>query len=569
MNLKYDDKLSLSFTKKYIFALSLIAILSYLAYNNLTTLLNKQKNDSAIINISGKQRMLSQKIALYAIYYKTNKLKAHTDMMEESHEFLLSQEMSESIHNIYFGAPYYLDREIDLYLKNANVFAKTRSGNSLTYLLQNSEIMLRHLDIAVNQYQYEAEMRTSQLKTNELYILLITILVLILEAVFIFRPAVKAITKKTRELNDENEYTNTIIESNTNAIIVVNKNLIVTTFNKSAEDIFGFNKDEMIGKNSLRKIIPYKYTKRYNRLIKRFLKTGYLRNSNRSYELQGKKNTGELFHIRCSFGVNKEAGRFLLILSIQDINKEKFQENQLIQQSRSAAMGEMIGNIAHQWRQPLSMICTLSSGTKLQKQAGMIDDEDVYKSFEDITRHTQYLSQTIDDFRNFFKTDNKKENFSVNKVIKESISLTSALFKNNNIKLDFKEHNEELFFNGKKNELAQVIMNILQNAKDVLNEKNIQDKVVQIRMEKHNKCILIEIQDNGKGVPVEIMDKIFDPYFTTKHQLQGTGIGLFMSKQIIVQHFNGMLEIENKSFTVNGTTHFGASFLCTLPCVNG
>ena len=184
---------SLNFTKKYILALTIIALLSVLAYFNLNHLINKQSNDGEIINTSGKQRMLSQQIALYAIYFKTKKLNRNVKMMEDAHKFLTSLPMSNELKKIYFEKPVELDLQVKEYIKHSKKFYENRNGKSLTYILKNSQPLLISLDHAVDLYQLESESKVIELKDIELYLMLLTLFILCLEAFFIFRPANKRI----------------------------------------------------------------------------------------------------------------------------------------------------------------------------------------------------------------------------------------------------------------------------------------------------------------------------------------------------------------------------------------
>ena len=165
---------TISFTKTYILALGIIAILSALAYFNLNRMIESQKDDGKMINISGRQRMLSQKIALYAIYYKTKSLYKNIKLMEHSHELLISSKMSDKLKKLYFKGPVYLDDRVKKYLYHANRFYTNRDGRSLSYVLKNSQNLLFDLDRAVSIYQEEMEAKIRQLKKVELYIFVLT-----------------------------------------------------------------------------------------------------------------------------------------------------------------------------------------------------------------------------------------------------------------------------------------------------------------------------------------------------------------------------------------------------------
>jgi len=552
---------SLSFTKKYIFALSAIAAFTILAYFNLTYLINSQANDGEIINMSGRQRMLSQKIALFAVNYKTKQLHETVDLMDKSHNALLSRKISDRLKKIYFSEPVMLDKKVKTYISNARSFMETRDGRSLTYLLNNSQKLLKDLDTAVTAYQKDTELKTKKLQKNELYILLLTLTTLLLEALFIFRPANSRVNRKTKELKSQKEYADMITQTNTNAIIAVDHNLDILTFNKSAEEMFGYSAQEMLHtKLTDDRIIPLKFLKQHNSGLKNFIKVGVLKNVDEVFELKAQKKDKTLFPIRISFGIKTDKNSKIVVANIQNITKEKEKDSLILQQSRFAAMGEMIGNIAHQWRQPLSSISALATGTKLRYKNNLISDEELDETFVKIKDYTQYLSKTIDDFRDFLNQDQTTERFNIVEVVDKSISLTEASYKGNKINLVVQYHNKDMFVNGSSSQLSQVFLNILNNAKDILVEKNIAHPVVLLEVLQDGHYAVVNISDNAGGIPDDIAAKIYDPYFTTKHKSQGTGIGLFMSKRIVEQRFDGILKNKNRDFKVEEEKYFGASF---------
>ncbi len=238
-------------------------------------------------------------------------------------------------------------------------------------------------------------------------------------------------------------------------------------------------------------------------------------------------------------------------------------EQILAQQSKMALMGEMIGNIAHQWRQPLSTITTASTGMQLQKEMGILQETELIKGLESINESAQYLSKTIDDFRNFFKPYKVHTNFTVEFIIDKALKLVSAQFKNKDIKIIKNIENIEL--NNLENEFTQVILNILNNARDQLLKQNQEEKLIIINSQIVEDNAVIIIKDNGGGLDEKIMDKIFEPYFTTKEESNGTGIGLYMSKEIIEKHMNGKLFATNEKFIYNKKEYNFAVFKIQLP----
>ncbi|MDN5126398.1 cache domain-containing protein [Aliarcobacter butzleri] len=229
----------------------------------------------------------------------------------------------------------------------------------------------------------------------------------------------------------------------------------------------------------------------------------------------------------------------------------------LYQQSKMAAMGEMIGNIAHQWRQPLSIITTATSGMVLQKQMGVLTDEFFFEASNRINASSQYLSQTIDDFRNFFIPNKEKSKVNLIEIFKKTLDLISAQFSSKDIEII--KNIEGVEFESYENELIQALINILNNSRDELIKKDGERFIFVDAFEKDN-FINIIIKDNAGGVIKENLDKIFEPYFTTKYKSQGTGIGLYMTEEIITKHLNGTICVENVEFTYNEKEYFGAQF---------
>jgi len=224
----------------------------------------------------------------------------------------------------------------------------------------------------------------------------------------------------------------------------------------------------------------------------------------------------------------------------EEIEKRQQKEQMLMHQSKLASLGEMLGNIAHQWRHPLTRLSLLIQNLEMAAQMNKLDKNFIQKFKEKAQAQIEYMSQTIDDFTNFFKKDTKKVEFCPKEIIEDALKLMEGRIKQNKVEvvLDIKKTEPIL---GYKTEFSQVVLNIINNAIDVLKERNIKDRKIFIRIDGKK----IEIEDNAGGIPEEIKEKIFEPYFTTKFQSQGTGIGLYMSKIIISQHFKGKLYAYN------------------------
>ena len=236
-------------------------------------------------------------------------------------------------------------------------------------------------------------------------------------------------------------------------------------------------------------------------------------------------------------------------------------ENIMKRQSKMAAMGEMLENIAHQWRQPLSAISVLSTGMILQNDENILSKEDLNKGLSDINDRVQYLSKTIDDFRNYFKPNKQKNYFDLSHLIKTSIKLSNVKHDKENIEFIVNCENIELYTY--ENEFLQVLLNLIGNAKYELTKSTL-EKYIVIETKVEDTYIIISVSDNAGGIPENIMHRIFEPYFTTKHNYEGTGIGLFMSQNIL-KHMAGSIEVKNIEVVHNNKQYTGASFEIKIP----
>jgi PAS domain S-box-containing protein len=226
-----------------------------------------------------------------------------------------------------------------------------------------------------------------------------------------------------------------------------------------------------------------------------------------------------------------------------EVEKNREKDKVVFQQARLAAMGEMIGNIAHQWRQPLSELGIVLYNLKKQGIRG--DEGEMLKAYEHGKSVIARMSKTIEDFRNFFNPAKRKEDFLVADVVGEVLSILEGSLSRHSVKTHVKI-NPNLDAYGYKNELSQVLMNIINNAKDALKSNNQPDnRNIYISASKQKHHIFIKISDNAGGVAEDIMEKIFVPYFTTKHQSSGTGLGLYIVKSIIEKSMEGEVSVEN------------------------
>lgn len=242
-----------------------------------------------------------------------------------------------------------------------------------------------------------------------------------------------------------------------------------------------------------------------------------------------------------------------------EVEKNREKEQLLIQKSKFIALGEMISNIAHQWRQPLSELSSILMYIKFKHSMGLLDDETMNKKSREADKVLEFMSHTIDDFRNFFMPKKEKEEFTLCSMIDSVMTIVASALENNNINVTI-DVNEKIKLHTYLNEYEQVLLNILKNAKDVLIEKKIENPKIFIWAKEEEFEVTLYIEDNGGGVTVEPKSKIFEPYFTTRDDSDGTGIGLYMSKIIVDKNMKGKLFVEN----IND----GARFSISIPKEN-
>lgn len=267
-------------------------------------------------------------------------------------------------------------------------------------------------------------------------------------------------------------------------------------------------------------------------------------------------------------GLKQSEREYIKKLSGLNIFLEKKVENSLsqvrkndqvlIEKSRLAAMGEMIEQIAHQWRQPLNTLALINQNLYFKVQLNTSNKDDCINAHDQINDQLQYMSQTIDDFRNFSQPNKDKENFIIEEVIQSALNLSEGSLKYAKIKT-YRHSNEEHESFGMRHEMMQVFMNLIKNVQDLVIAKHIKDPWIQFYVEASENSIIIRVEDNAGGINKKNIDNIFDPYFSTKAELEGTGIGLYMSKEIIEKSMLGTIQVSNGDV--------GAIFEIVLPQV--
>jgi len=344
-----------------------------------------------------------------------------------------------------------------------------------------------------------------------------------------------------------------LIDSTLEAIFI-SKNGICVDVNQSAVEQFGYSsKEQMIGKSL------FEFVSSESRdTVKKNINNKEL---TIPHEVNLLRKDGSVFPalIRDKFLASKK----IRVSSAIDLTQVK----QFESQAKLASMGEMIGNISHQWRQPLSVISTAVTGIKLQKEYGKeLSDEELLQFCDYISDNVQYLSHTIDDFKNFIKGDAEPILFSFEENLKSFVNIIEPSMKANQIQLIINIE-EDVELHSYPNELIQCFINIFNNSKDALVQNNIPEdqRVIFIDQKLQNDRIVISFLDTAGGIPKDIIKRVFEPYFTTKHKSQGTGLGLHMSYNLIVNSMKGDIKVYNNYCEFEEKTYKGANFTIKIP----
>jgi PAS domain S-box-containing protein len=258
-------------------------------------------------------------------------------------------------------------------------------------------------------------------------------------------------------------------------------------------------------------------------------------------------------------------GEIVYILGyISDVTEHiKHQEN-IAHQAKMISLGEMIGNIAHQWRQPLSLISSVATGSMLQKEISTLSDNDFDNNMNLINDNVQYLSKTIDDFRSYVKGNRDLVRFNLSKKIDTFLNLVNPSVLNHKISI-LQDCDTSIELESYPNDLIQSLINIYNNSKDVLKELPEEERYFFINTKEVDNKVVISLKDTGRGISEEMLNKVFEPYTTTKHQSQGTGLGMNITYNFIVEGMKGNIRVKNSNFNYEGKEYIGAEFIIYLP----
>ncbi|WP_417333278.1 ATP-binding protein [Halarcobacter sp.] len=367
---------------------------------------------------------------------------------------------------------------------------------------------------------------------------------------------IKSTFLKIEKIVDEKEK---IINTIASPIIIFNEDGEIIKLNKAVCEITGYSFKEIDHIKKWSKIDQDNKNSIVNTLSSLYNINETVDNG--EFNIKTKNGKNLIWHFKSApYGIREN--KRVIISNALDVTQVRSKEKLLMQQSKMAAMGEVLENIAHQWRQPLSTISSASTGIKLQHELGVLKDEMFFESLDIINNSSQFLSKTIDDFRSFFKPDQEKQYFNFDDVFEKVKMIINSKFKTEEIEL-IKTSDETEVLNY-SNALIQVLINIFNNSKDAFIENNIDKRVIFIDAYKEKDNLIIKIKDNAGGISKDIIDKVFEPYFTTKHKTHGTGIGLYMCEEIVTKHMQGKIEVQNEEFTFEKNIYKGTLFTIEL-----
>ena len=355
------------------------------------------------------------------------------------------------------------------------------------------------------------------------------------------------IQKKIEEQKNEFEM---IFNYSIDGLAIVDLESNFLEFNASFIKMTGFSREELL-KTSCLKLTAIEDKEVAIDALNRVIEKGLLIDFEKTYNI--KDNRSVVINLSMILLPDKKR----ILLSVKDMTQHKLMESQ----SKLASMGEMIGNIAHQWRQPLSLISTIASGIKVKSEFGQFDEKTVLSDMDSIIKQANYLSNTIDDFRNFIKNTNEKSQIQISEIIKKVLSIVNPSIVNHHITI-IQNTKDDMIFDGYENQLIQALINILNNSKDALKEhiNDNDERIICIETKNIINGFTLKIKDNAGGISESVIHKIFEPYFTTKHKSIGTGIGLSITHQIITKHHNADITASNETFEYNDKVYTGAGF---------
>lgn len=378
-------------------------------------------------------------------------------------------------------------------------------------------------------------------------------------------PSQRALLYEASDVEESEAFYEQIFETANLGIALLDKEGRFVALNPAYSKIYGYTEAELIGKhfNLLVPEMLHEITQAHHETFLRHEAIAY------NGEMESLCKGGKRIYVYATEGLLEQIiGGPYKIMTVFDITLmvearrvQKEQEVMLVQQSKLAAMGEMIGHIAHQWRQPLNVMNMTTLDLKFKQELGSLSDEKLKKALEVIESLSDQMSNTINDFMNFYKPNKDKKDFSLYETVLYATQIVNVQLQNFGISLSL-NIDPSLKVHGLANELQQVILNLLGNAKDAFINKPIEPKQICLVAWKSEEGLFLGVEDNAGGIDEGLLERIFEPYFTTKGKMQGSGIGLYICSMIMRESFGGRIKVENIS---HEDATIGARFILEFP----
>ena len=488
---------------------------------------------------------------------------------DKKYKDVLKYPINNTFINDYYIANANANLELIDYVKSKNI---ERYINISDYIIENNYLISKYnlhnkddesLAYILNFVKIK-DIDLQIVKSFKIQMVMISVIAFI---ILFFTFLIYIYSKYLKELKIQENKKQSILDSQSNMIIITNGKEMIDA-NKKLCEFF-------VDTNNLQE-----FKEKYTCICKKFIdmendlyiiekdydgKTWaefVLDNENENFRVAMKNENDEIKHF--SVKASKSDLEDYMIATFSDITQEinkieqdKEKDRLLFQQSKIAAIADTIKNIAHQWRQPLSVISTIASGMQIQKQMNILSDEEFNNSCNSIINNTKKLSITIENFTNFFDKNNNISNFSLNEAINEVLSFFDSIFEKNNIKYNF-THDNDIILTCNKNDFSQAFLNILDNSIYALIEnKDENDRFILIDFSNN----ILQIKDTANGIDETILSKILEPYFTTKHQAFGVGLGLYVVQEFFVKTLGFKIDIKNVSFEHENKEYNGINFI--------
>ncbi|MDY3199986.1 MAG: ATP-binding protein [Arcobacter sp.] len=401
-------------------------------------------------------------------------------------------------------------------------------------------------------------------KSFKVQIIMVSVIALI---IIFFSFLIYLYSSHLKEIKSQENKKQSILDSQSNIIVITNGEEIIDAnkklydFFKDASNLEEFKKNYVCICNTFIDMDNEFYIIKKDYAGKNWAEY-VLSNEDKNFKVAIKNSNDKITHFSLKASMINNENYIIATFTditkeVEQIEKDKEKDRLLYQQSKIAAIADTLKNIAHQWRQPLSVISTIASGMKIQKELNSLNNEDFNNSCNIIIDNTQRLSNTIENFTNFFNKDDSIVRFSFVESIKNTINFFDSIFEKNSIKCIF-TYDNDMILDCNKNDFSQAILNILDNSVYALIE-NKQEDERYIFIDFTNK--ILQIKDTGNGIDEKLLSKILEPYFTTKHQAFGVGLGLYVVQEFFVKNLAYKIDIKNVTFDYENKEYSGTNFI--------